>query len=127
MNIRMLSNMGVVKNATWADIEKVLPELKIESAFKLSIEPEPEIGPETLYIESENGYYRPIMVNADGGGYRFSDPSASGKEDIEILGDYYDPMGVTQDYDLIVRMIKEFYHTGNVPEELWTPQPGAKS
>ena len=122
MKMDLLSNYGRLDDATWADVEAVLPELKEESFFRLTIMPWPETGPRALEVQAENGNYRPVMGHRGGGGYRFSDPAGRGKEMVEICGYDYDPMGVTQDYDLIVRMIKEFYHTGNVSPELWKPQ-----
>lgn len=123
MTMRLLSNKGRLDDATWADVEAVLPELKVESFFRLTIMPVPETGPDALEVQAENGNYRPVMANKGGGGYRFSDPAGREKDMVEICGYDYDAMGVTQDYDLIVRMVKEFYHTGNVSPELWVPQP----
>lgn len=122
MNMQLRCNAVKLNNATWADVEAVLPELKEEGFFTLTIIPRPEAGPDGLEIQAEKGNYRPIMGHVGGGGYRFSDSAARDKEMVDICGYEYDPMGVTQDYDLIVRMVSEFYHTGNVSPELWTPQ-----
>ena len=119
MNMRLLCNDTRIKNATWADVEAVLPELKEEAFFRLTILPEPEIGPRSLEVQAENGYYRPLMAGTEGTGNSFYNPADKGGEDVEILGHEYSPVGLTQDYDLIVRMIKEFFHTGNVSSELW--------
>ena len=119
MKMELLCNDVNLDEATWADVEAVLPELREEAYFRLTILPEPEIGPLGLEVLAENGYYRPLMPGTEGTGRSFYNPAAKGGERIEILGDEYNPVGMTQDYDLIVRMIKEFFHTGNVSSELW--------
>ena len=121
--MRLFCNGSRIENATWNDVEAALPNLKKEADLVLTIRPEPESGPRKLAIQSENGNYMATMMNVDETGKSYNDPSASGKERIEIGGYDYDPSGVTQDYDLIVRIIKEFFHTRNVSPELWRPQP----
>ena len=121
--MRLFCNGSRIENATWNDVEAVLPNLKGDTTFILNIRPKPESGPDELFIQAENGNYMATMMNVDATGESYNDPSALGKELIEIGGHDYDPSGVTQDYDLIVRIIKEFFHTGNVSPELWRPQP----
>ena len=124
MKIRLYCNKVKVDDATWADVEAVLPELKKEAFFALTIMPEPETGPRELEVQSADGNYMPVMGIKGGHLYDFNNPAVKETALVEICGYDYDPTSVTQDYDLIVRMIKEFYHTGNVPEEWWdAPQP----
>ena len=124
MKIRLYCNKVKLDDATWADVEAVLPELKKEAFFALTIMPEPETGPDELEIQSADGNYMPAMGTVGGHLYSFHNPAVSGAERVEIGGYECGPTSVTQDYDFIVRMIKEFYHTGNVPEEWWEePQP----
>ena len=119
------------ENPTWAEVEAVLPLLKEKALFRFTIRHHPESGRYTkeawLEIQSDSGNYRPILTYADGTGRTFSDPAAEGKELVNILGHTCNPVNVTRDYDLIVRMIKEFYHTSNVPATWWTPQPQTAS
>ena len=119
MSMRLHCNETIKQEATWADVEAVLPELKEEAYFRLMILPKPEIGPRSLEVQAENGNYLPLMPGTEGTGRSFYNPAAKGGEDVEILGNEYSPVRMTQDYDLIVRMIKEFFHTGNVSTELW--------
>ena len=123
MNMKLRCSGIKLKAATWDDIESVMPKLKKNTTFVLTVDPKPESGPRELYIEAENGNYRPIMMNVGGTGKSYYDPSVRGTGMIEIGGYDYDPIGITQDYDLIVRIIREFFHTGNVSPELWKPQP----
>ncbi len=120
MNIELFYNGIKIENAAWADIETALMVLKEEAFFDLSIRPEPEAGPIRLVVESEKGNYMPsmlvggrpsevkVLVNEDG----------RDKEDVPIGGYDVDAMAVTQDFDLIIRMVKEFYETGNVSPDL---------
>lgn len=39
-------------------------------------------------------------------------------ENILILGDYWSARPVTKDFDLVVRIFKEFFDTGNVSMDL---------
>ena len=110
-------------NATWADVEAVLPELKGETFFRLTILPRPEVGPRELEIQAANGNYMVAMAGSRGTGGSLHNPGAKGGEHIEMLGYDYPPEEVTQDYDHIVRMIREFFHTGDIPDELFTIQP----
>jgi len=119
MNMELFCNERTVENATWADVEVVLPELKEEAFFQLSIEPAPESGPGSLTIQSEGGHYLPTMLVRGGGGIReFVNPDGVGKDEVSIGGYMWDPTAVTQDFDLILRMVKEFYETGDVSKEL---------
>ena len=119
MHMRLHCNGKVIKNATWSDIEAVLPELRGEAFFVLSIRPVPESGPRALEVQSENGNYLPFLGLADvRGGRAFVNPDGRGKDDVSVGGYEYTAMAVTQDFDLIVRMIKEFYETGDVSKDL---------
>jgi hypothetical protein len=119
MNIRLSCNEKRIENATWTDVEAVLPELKEEGSFRLMIMPWPESGPAFLDVESEGGYYMPSMlVIGELGGRAFVNPEGRDKEDVSIGGYMNDAMSVTQDFDLIIRMVKEFHETGDVSREL---------
>ena len=119
MKIRLSCNGKRIESSTWADVEAVLPELKEEAFCRLSIMPEPETGPVCLSVESEDGNYLPTMLITGEGYVRgFVNQSGRDKENVSIGGYNYDAMSVTQDFDLIVRMIKEFYETGDVSKDL---------
>lgn len=119
MAIELFCNGQAIENTTWSDVENALPELKKEAFFRLSIMPEPETGPILLEVESEDGNYMPNMLIADQrGGRGFVNPEGRGKEDVSIGGYQYTAMAVTQDFDLIVRIIREFYETGDVSKDL---------
>ena len=119
MNIELFCNGKKIENASWKDVEAVLPELEDEADFGLSIMPWPKTGPASLSVESEDGNYLPTMLITGEGYVRgFVNQSGRDKEDVSIGGYNYDAMSVTQDFDLIVRMIKEFYETGDVSKDL---------
>ncbi|CAK7065980.1 MAG: hypothetical protein DELT_03120 [Desulfovibrio sp.] len=119
MNMRLSCNDTRIENATWPDVEAALPELKEEAFFRLSIIPKPKIGPSFLEIESEGGHYMPSMLIIGQPEDRlFVNLEARDKPDVSIGGYTYDAMAVTQDFDLIVRMITEFYETGDVSKDL---------
>ena len=123
MRMELYCNNTSLDDATWADIEAVLPELKEEAYFHLTIMPEPEVGPVRLEVQGQNGNYIAVMPGSKGTGGSLYNPGAKGGEWIEMLGYEYAPEEVTQDYDRIVSIIREFFHTGNVPDELFTVQP----
>ena len=118
MNIRLSYDGTITNNPIWSDVEKALEILKDEADMFLRIVPEPEKGPSSLQVQSENGYYLPVLSTADEGVREYINLEAEGEEPIEIQGYIYDAMTVTQDYDLIVRMVKEFYETGDVSRDL---------
>ena len=118
MNIRLSCNGKRIENAAWADIEAVLSELKEEADFSLTITPWPEKGAIKLAVESENGHYKPALLVNEGSARVFVNPEGRDKKDVPIGGYDCDAMSVTQDFALIVRMIKEFYETGDVSPDL---------
>ena len=118
MNIELSCNGNVSGNVTWNEVENALSELKKEAFFRLSIMPWPKTGPVFLEIESEDGNYMPSMLVRGGINKVFVNEDGRDKEDVTIGGYDVDAMAVTQDFDLIVRMIKEFYETGDISPEL---------
>ena len=118
MKIKLYYNSKTVQDATWDDLCNALEALKEEAQVILRPIPVPENGPTRFDIEGENGYFFPGILEADGEIRQYIDLDAVGKDPIEIGGYNYSAMMVTQDYDLIVRMVKEFYETGNVSRDL---------
>ena len=119
MNMELRWNGKKVENATWADVEAVLPELKEEGSFRLTIWPQHKTGTSLLDVQSENGNYMPSMLVAGERGVRvFVNPEGRDKDYVSIGGYQNDAMALTQDFDLVVRMIKEFYDTGDVSKDL---------
>ena len=119
MIINLHCNGKNIYKAKYSDIEVALTVLKNEEAdISLDIDPEPQKGPCGIQVQGENGYFLPVILDADGELREYVNLEGEGKEPVEIGGYDYDAMMVTQDYDLIVRMVKEFYETGDVSREL---------
>ena len=119
MYINLFCNGKNIYKAKYSDIETALAILKKEEAdIFLDIDPEPKKGPRSFQIQGENGYFLPVISEVGGILREYNNLEGEGKDPVEIGGYDYDAMMVTQDYDLIVRMVKEFYETGDVSRDL---------
>ncbi len=124
MQMRMYYNGINIKDATWHDVEAVLPKLKVDEDawFSLDIVPCPQKGPRSLTVEANEGNYMPLMgtevteVDSYVRGLRNYENEPQGM--VSIGGYQYTAMSVTRDFDLITRIITEFYHTGDVSRDL---------
>ncbi|WP_191923850.1 DUF6911 family protein [Pantoea agglomerans] len=77
----------------------------------------PDIGPERLSVEAEKGFYLLTLLEYDESesNVRFLwNKDSSSEESVMILGHYWPKRQLTKDFDLIIRIFKEFYYTGNV-------------
>lgn len=118
MDMELYCNGKTIENSTWDNIESVFEELKVEADFALTKMLWPETGPIRLTVQSEDGNYMPMMGVVETPPRVFVNEDGREKEDVIIGGYDVDAMAVTQDFDLIVRMIKEFYETGDISPEL---------
>ncbi|MEX3019737.1 hypothetical protein AB4K05_09085 [Kluyvera sp. STS39-E] len=75
---------------------------------------------EMLQVRTENGYYLITLGEIVEDEYQVRTYWDSSKPDIGIviLGDYWPKSQLTKDSELIVRILKEFFDTGNVSKEL---------
>lgn len=110
-----------VPNPSWEQIVSCLNKLKSESgSIRISVVEPPAVGPETLSVRGDSGHYLITMldnINDDEEEIRsLFFKEKKGLPQVDILGDYWDPQIVTDDLDLVVRIFKEFYETGNVSQ-----------
>ncbi|AIU88623.1 DUF6911 family protein [Pectobacterium odoriferum] len=110
-----------VRRPEWDDIKELLLKLKGKAgSTRLSILPDPEIGPSHLNVSTDNGFYLCTLLEYtkdDSDVRSYWDMSVSDKK-ILIYGDYWPERQLTKDFDLVVRIFKEFFDTGNVSTEL---------
>lgn len=106
----------------WSDVIDFLNVLKNSSgSVNIRIINAPDVGPERLSVEAENGFYLVTLLEYDktGGDVRsIWDKACSSGESVMVLGNYWPERQLTKDFDLVVRIFKEFFDTGNVSTEL---------
>lgn len=84
--------------------------------MRLNIFHDPGIGPSHLNVSGDNGFYLLTLLeysNDDSDLRSYWDLSLPDKK-ILIHGDYCPAWQLTKDFDLVVRIFKEFFETGNV-------------
>lgn len=113
----------VRKNApSWSDVLIFLKFLKKSSgSVNIRFINAQDIGPERLSVEAENGFYLVTLLEYDesGGDVRsIWDKTSSSGEHVIIRGNYWPKRQLTKDFDLVVKIFKEFFNTGNVSTEL---------
>ena len=107
-----------IDGASWDDVRTGLNKIENEEAtFRLMIYPEPESGPVSLGIQAEDGYYLMTLLLAVGGTREYDAPPET-DDMVSILGYEYDPAMVTKDYELVCRVVKEFFETGDVSKDI---------
>jgi hypothetical protein len=102
----------------WEDIYGLLNKLKL-SYGSVSID---RLDHENyliseIQVKMENGFYLVTLLNEDDDVLSLSDPIQSDKK-IFILGDSWSISQTTQDFDLVIRIFKEFFETGDVSKEI---------
>lgn len=112
-----------IPSPDWEQISNCLNKLKSESgSIQISVVEAPDIGPESLSVRADSGHYLVTMldnINEDEEEVRsLFFQEKKGLPQIAILGDYWDPQIVTDDLDLVIRIFKEFYETGNVSQAI---------
>lgn len=113
-----------LKNPTWSRVLYSLEKLKSNNgSICLSIIDPPLIGPESLSVRGDSGRYLISMldnITEDDDEVRsYTNPKViPGEKEVEILGDSWDASMVSDDIDLVRRVFKEFYETGNVSRTL---------
>ncbi|WP_225086667.1 hypothetical protein U1R68_19285 [Pectobacterium colocasium] len=121
---RLCSGEEYVRNESplWSDVLDFLNVLKdSRGSVNISIINAPDVGPERLSAEAENGFYLVTLLEYDesGGDVRsIWDNTSSSEDSIIILGNYWPKRQLTKDFDLVVRIFKEFFDTGNVSTDL---------
>ncbi|BBV89633.1 MAG: hypothetical protein E6661_23310 [Enterobacter sp.] len=110
------------KYPSWSDVLDFLNILKKSSgSVNIRIINAPDIGPERLSVEAENGFYLVTLLEYDesGGDVRsIWDKTSSSGGHVIIRGNYWPERQLTKDFDLVVKIFKEFFNTGNVSTDL---------
>lgn len=100
----------------WPDVLDFLNILKNSSgSVNIRIINAPDVGPERLSVEAENGFYLVTLLEYDESGSDVRsiwDQTSSSGENVMILGNYWPKRQLTKDFDLVVRIFKEFFDTG---------------
>lgn len=121
---RLCSDEKYVRNGspTWPDVVDFLNVLRnSRGSVNIRIINPPDTGPERLSVEAENGFYLVTLLEYDesGGDVRSIWNKASSSEGrVIVLGDYWPERQLTKDFDLVVRIFKELFDTGNVSTDL---------
>lgn len=110
-----------VRRPEWIDVKELLLKLEGEAgSVRLNILPDPSIGPSHLNVSTDNGFYLLTLLeysNDDSDVRSYWDMSLPDKK-ILIHGDYWPERQLTKNFDLVVRIFKEFFDTGNVSTDL---------
>lgn len=112
---------GNKKISSWDDIKRCLYLLKdIEGTLTLDVINSDENEAEMLQLRTEKSFYFMTLSGIRDDEYvvrTYNDLSQPNIE-IMILGDNWPAQQVTKDFDLVVRIFKEFFDTGNVSTDL---------
>ena len=112
----------VVTNPSSDSIDKTLLDLKdANGIIELSIEPQPDIGPHELALYVEDGNYLLMLSEYDkDGDVDVRTISTDGAENglMSILGESYPAKAVTDNFQLISSIFKEFALKGDVSKEI---------
>ncbi|WP_239511011.1 DUF6911 family protein [Enterobacter cloacae] len=106
------------------NLDMVLNQFKLiqgkKGTLTLDILNSSDDSAEMLQIRTENGYYLIILGEIVEDEYQVRTYWDSSKPDtgILILGDYWPESQLTKDSEFIVKILKEFFDTGNVSKEL---------
>ncbi|WP_435928483.1 DUF6911 family protein [Dryocola sp. BD613] len=125
MNFKMSwtldENGGNQRISNWNDILNQLEKLQgKEGSLTLDILTSIESEVEMLQVRVENGYYLITLGEIVEDEYQVRTYWDHSKSDTEIiiLGDRWSERQLTRDFDLVVRIFKEFFDTGNVSTDL---------
>ncbi|EPA3075416.1 DUF6911 family protein [Enterobacter cloacae] len=106
------------------NLDMVLNQFKLiqgkKGTLTLDILNSSDDSAEMLQIRTENGYYLITLGEIVEDEYQVRTYWDSSKPDtgILILGDYWPESQLTKDSEFIVKILKEFFDTGNVSKEL---------
>ena len=106
---------------TWEEIKEYLSELDGKAGtLTLDIFESGNVGPDTLQVRAESGNYLLTFGEETDDDYKvrfYWDPNLT-NERLLILGEYWSERQLIKDFDLVVRIFKEFFETGNVSDDL---------
>ncbi|MFS7180752.1 hypothetical protein AB6846_10925 [Serratia proteamaculans] len=109
---------GTKKSDSWDDIGNLLNNLRLSSGCVTvdKLDDEGYLISE-IQVRMEKGLYMVTFLNEEDEVMTFTDLTQPDKR-VLILGDYWSERQVTKDFDLVVKVFKEFFDTGNVSTEL---------
>ncbi|NTY88826.1 hypothetical protein FCH33_18800 [Serratia fonticola] len=109
---------GSKKSDSWDDIGNQLNNLRLSSGC-VTVNKLDDEGCLISGVQArmEKGVYLVTFLNEDDEVMTLSDLTQP-NEMILVLGDYWSARQVTKDFDLVVRIFKEFFDTGNVSGDL---------
>ena len=112
---------GNIENCSWDNIFEKLKSIKNKSgSLGISVLDGPDVGVQNLDMRADGNLYLVTLGEDDGNDYivrSYFDPIRI-EEMIDILGDKYDARSLISDFDLIIRIFKEFFCTGDVSHEI---------
>lgn len=125
MNFKVSWTLGETGgNKQISNWDMVLNQFKLiqgkKGTLTLDIQNSGDNSAEMLQIRTENGYYLITLGEIFEDEYQVRTYWDSSKPDTKmvILGDYWPESQLTKDCGLIVKILKEFFDTGNVSKEL---------
>ncbi|CZY22294.1 TPA: hypothetical protein JHK28_003508 [Enterobacter cloacae] len=125
MNFKMSWTLDEIGgNKQIQNLDMVLNQFKLiqgkKGTLTLDILNSSDDSAEMLQIRTENGYYLITLGEIVEDEYQVRTYWDSSKPDtgILILGDYWPESQLTKDSEFIVKILKEFFDTGNVSKEL---------
>lgn len=109
---------GTKKSDSWDDIEDLLNHLRLSSGCVTvdKLDDEGYLISE-IQVRMEKGLYMVTFLNEEDEVMTLSDLTQP-DEKVLILGDYWSARQATKDFDLVTRIFKEFFETGNVTTDL---------
>ncbi len=125
MNFKMSwtldGNGGNKQISSWNDVLNQLERLQgKEGSLTLDMLTNVDTGAEMLQVRTEKGYYLITLGEICEDEYQVRTYWNSFISDAEImlLGDRWSERQLTKNFDLVVRIFKEFFDTGNVSTDL---------
>lgn len=125
MNFKMSwtldGNGGNKQISSWNDVLNQLERLQgKEGSLTLDMLTNVDTGAEMLQVRTEKGYYLITLGETCEDEYQVRTYWNSFISDAEImlLGDRWSERQLTKNFDLVVRIFKEFFDTGNVSTDL---------
>lgn len=109
---------GTKTSPCWDDISNRLNNLRLFSgcvtADKLDDE---DYLISEVQVRMEKGFYLVAFLDENDEVMTLSDVTQP-DEKVLILGDYWSARQITKDFDLVIRIFKEFFDTGNVSNDI---------
>lgn len=115
------SQGGKKKSPSWEEVKECLSKLKGNAGtLTLDILDGGNIGPDMLQVRAQNDNYILTLGEETDDDYkvRFYWDSSLPNEKTLLLGDYWPERQIIKDFDLVVRIFKEFFDTGNVSVDI---------